>query len=1400
MVVNFSSFNANERPTIILKNAGGLPLGILGFAKNVKIDLRYNETSQIEFELPARVDGEDTPHYDDVVGMRVIELLGIGQFTLLNPKEKNDGVVREKSCKGYSLEYEFAYKKITLDEGTYKFWSASDASGTLLGMVLEQMPSWSISYVSPTLIDRYRTFSVNNENLYNFLKGTVQESYNCLIDFDTMTREISIRDASEDAPETPVYLSTNNLISEIEIEENTEDIVTRLDVNGADGVNIRDVNPCGTNRIINLDYFMTPSNFDQTLIDKYYEWKEFVESNQQDYYNLSIEYGLIAMERATAEAALAEARNELTTLETQRGVIIQAIAQNMQKQQSLDNINARIDDQQALITEKMNNLAAIENTAKEYLEAIKSVQDECSFEGFFDEEELILLDRYIKDDEISDSSFVVATTASYEDPVSLKDAMQYMFIEDATVTVVERHNGIVMFDISGGHVFIDDALGEGNTTSAQIASGFVRIDLSSAEGSVTFHLENADFRGDHRNKMLYTCCSKAMSISNYDGEDNYPVMSTAANMTLCDDLGEVYITFDTSEYERRSVAWELYQYGRQVLQKIATPSYTFDLSTANFLSDSDFEMFKNSLHLGRKVYVSRKDGEAMAPICIGAELEYDDPASLKLLFSDSYTATDSSFRLVDLLDKSVSMGKNLDLSKYIYSSFVDSGADTGIRKFMTSALDVAKNAIQSSSGQAVSWDASGIRLRKWTDDTQTAYEDEQIWMNNNSIVMTSDNWATAQMAIGKFYDENIGGECWGIVAQRVVGTLLAGSELIIECEKKDGDTSVFRMDSDGCRLYNADFAISNGTTHIILNPEIGIAMGAYPLYKDNDKTEIDLDRAKFYVDRYGDLHFKGNIIATGLTIEEGSDAAESMDGYISSNPDVQGAADAASSAQSAANAANNAASSAQSTANAANSTANSALSTANSANSAASSAQTAATNAINQANKIYNGTTGIYFTSSSVSKFQLNTSVGLKITGKSGEYFQVKDTAMGFFKSDGTPMLYYENGNMVLKGMIAATSGYIGGENGWIIGNKCIYNNGASAFGTAGGIYLGTDGISLGNAITMAPDGSFVIRGFDGEDNDANYAFKIVPEVVAGGEIVYRLHLNNIVWDDTLIIPSSNGGTGAYGRDALGRTAGIYRVGSASLLSSIDGLRGGDIGIVYAANADDCDISSEIYWDEDIIPPYLIPGFSSMDEHCNKKYFGINGIAYWNVRDIGNEDNAAAYLANYARIGVNEAQSQSCGLFVPIEVAIDGISDDGFGEGYAVDSVVLNYLSCASPQGTSARKKAYGNPYMISLYKYDRYSDTATRVASTSFAHQTIEYGQWAMSDRWQWITMDLDAGVAFTAGIYYVVFFSRTENTYMWISPQSISLAPATTGNANGIYVYGGGEWTQIGETAIVH
>ena len=87
MVIRFSDIDLHKRPTLILKNLDGTPIQILGYASNVEADLSYNEVSEISFTIPSHVNGEATPGYQDVIGMRVVDLMGVGQFLLIDPEE-----------------------------------------------------------------------------------------------------------------------------------------------------------------------------------------------------------------------------------------------------------------------------------------------------------------------------------------------------------------------------------------------------------------------------------------------------------------------------------------------------------------------------------------------------------------------------------------------------------------------------------------------------------------------------------------------------------------------------------------------------------------------------------------------------------------------------------------------------------------------------------------------------------------------------------------------------------------------------------------------------------------------------------------------------------------------------------------------------------------------------------------------------------------------------------------------------------------------------------------------------------------------------------------------------------------------------------------------------------------
>ena len=1157
----------------MLKNLDGTYIQPLTYAFDISAELHYNETSQLEFSIPAYANGEETPHYKDIVGMRIVDWLGVGQFILVNPSTENDGVKEIKKCKAYSLEYELTYKSTYIPEGTYEFWNPVAPESTIIGMILSDYPSWSVGSIDSDLIGVYRTFDANSQNAYDLMKNELQEKYQCVFDFDTYNRAVNVRKVSSIVEQKPVYLSTKNLIKNISVEEDTENIFTAMDVNGAEGVDIRSVNPMGNNVIYNLDYFMyqTPeevaadsgnSYFSQEMINKWAEWKERYTSSQRQFYNITIDKVLKEAKLETAKAELTELNGELSTLTELQSTYVEAEAQskkdndidklksdysdaaddwnamnngnvdyhkrpwvtasqmfnagwNSQRDHELlddaDGINTysqgylgadfrndgchqnnlekyievtpildsgeilspqeledyvweifqkpnilsadkpsnggygiivsvfdnpqtgyhyeayekqmlnasyesgwlyelyndwdvdydtgeiilgrkenrhvqdsvgwftaggklideilsdsvykyvqydkkkvlggggglspateqeleeyfddlqvikdrsvdiadqlkdaqrqadlttvdftdELDDIKKKIAEKEKEIADKEDEIKDIKSGIdddaetqEEIVEYCQFDNVFDSDELIVLDRYFKDTSISEPSFVYSEVKAYADDDTVYSMPEATIeIENAVISGTKSSSGNVVFMISGGSLLVedDDILFSGDIVrasfekrkndgdddtymfTAYLADGAVisADDVTFDGGGLTSYGTIASFETDAETP------DEIEALTYIEG--TY-ISATVTGNSLC-------FTRNVGEYEKRSIEWSLLEFGEHELETLAWPSYSFDVDSANFLALEDFAAFKNKFALGDKIYID-VNGKILTPIAIGVQVDFSNPSKFKLMFGDKYSLKDSAFELVDLLEQSVQMGKTVATNKLSYNAFIDSGASTAVKDYMTSALDASKQAVISGAGQSIQFDGSGLRLRKAIDG---GYDDEQIWMINNNIVFTDDGWSSAKMAIGKFEDENAG-ESWGIVAPNIVGTLLAGENLIIESAKKDGSTSVFRVDADGAKLYNSNFDLvkslgegTNSNAWIKFDPNLGMIGGldsiANPLYEYDDDgnvigiksasgnalekipstiTEDNMPNASFWLDMNGNAFYKGTVYA-----------------------------------------------------------------------------------------------------------------------------------------------------------------------------------------------------------------------------------------------------------------------------------------------------------------------------------------------------------------------------------------------------------------------------------------------------------------------------------------------------------------------------------------------------------
>ena len=385
-----------------------------------------------------------------------------------------------------------------------------------------------------------------------------------------------------------------------------------------------------------------------------------------------------------------------------------------------------------------------------------------------------------------------------------------------------------------------------------------------------------------------------INLNSFIREDEY----TDSNFVVTE------IDDDKSAMETKK---ELMEAAKKELRKISQPQLSFSMNMANILAIPAFEPILNDFEVGNSVAVEIRPGYIVKTQILEVNVNFDDMSDFSITFGNLTSLTSQIDIHAALLSQAVSAGKSVAQS----GSYWKKGAETAnsINNRIERGLIDAVTSIKSTENQAISWDSHGLHLRKYANEEKTEYEDEQIWANNEKLVFTDDNWRTAKMAIGKFKDSELG-EVYGIIAPNIVGTLLAGENLVIDSAKPDGALSSFRVDANGARLYNSQFLMEkevtnpDGTTtsgQIMIDPQYGIVAGSDIYITNSDGTvspsfvnsngTVQKDgefpiNSNFFLDiNDGNAYFKGYVYAKNgyFTGTIKSAVVESATGNFSGN-------------------------------------------------------------------------------------------------------------------------------------------------------------------------------------------------------------------------------------------------------------------------------------------------------------------------------------------------------------------------------------------------------------------------------------------------------------------------------------------------------------------------------------
>lgn len=279
--------------------------------KSVEYEQQLKDFNRLTFNVDRYidVDGEyvESAGYEKLKDHMTIYLEGLDYFQLQEPSLQNDnGRYEYKACEAYSDEKTFEDKDMkglsfnkgikdsmemlatnNVDDMGYAkeyitFCNDRNHELSLMHLVLDRVPGWSVGYIDPTIKNEKYSFEADNTNAYAFLNTTVANVVKCVFYFDTINRTVSAYAKENIGKDTNIFIGWRNALNMLKVTPQADTMYNALTIQGDEELDITRVN-YGRRHIYNLDYYLTTNYFPQETIDKVKIWQKWQIDNHAKY-------------------------------------------------------------------------------------------------------------------------------------------------------------------------------------------------------------------------------------------------------------------------------------------------------------------------------------------------------------------------------------------------------------------------------------------------------------------------------------------------------------------------------------------------------------------------------------------------------------------------------------------------------------------------------------------------------------------------------------------------------------------------------------------------------------------------------------------------------------------------------------------------------------------------------------------------------------------------------------------------------------------------------------------------------------------------------------------------------------------------------------------------------------
>ena len=272
---------------------------------------KFNDLDEITFTVDKYIEAENgerifSAGYEILHAFMEIYVDDIGYFQIKEPEISNEINKETKTVTGVSIATELLQKDLvgfTVNTSTTSslemladnninslgypneyitFYNPANKQLSLLDLVLEKAAGWNVGEVDDFLKNQRYSFENINENIFSFLTKTLSSTAKCIFKFDTMNKTVSAYSENHIGNDTGIVIAERNLLNSVDIQCDSDNIYTRLNVQGKDSLNFADIN-YGDTHIFNLDYYSNLDYMSQDLIDALGVWQNARNDGRDEY-------------------------------------------------------------------------------------------------------------------------------------------------------------------------------------------------------------------------------------------------------------------------------------------------------------------------------------------------------------------------------------------------------------------------------------------------------------------------------------------------------------------------------------------------------------------------------------------------------------------------------------------------------------------------------------------------------------------------------------------------------------------------------------------------------------------------------------------------------------------------------------------------------------------------------------------------------------------------------------------------------------------------------------------------------------------------------------------------------------------------------------------------------------